>query len=161
MATNMSAEVEREEQPKAKINPLPPGNLTFLDQRSVAHVAVIPRGTPVEALAESSFWTSVAHRLQNLDTIRCIYEDRSMIVELIVLEASPIWTATHILGVHQLPGIISDGSDELTNFEVFYSVTDLYCVRRLSDSVMLVKNASSKEKAIDELKAHAAFAGSK
>ncbi|MNL82451.1 hypothetical protein D3C87_2098360 [compost metagenome] len=62
-----------------------------------------------------------------------------------------------LLDYRKLPGIISDGSDALINFEIFYSHLDGYCARRLSDSVLLVQNASSKEKCIEELKSHPAF----
>ncbi|MNU05468.1 hypothetical protein D3C72_2502870 [compost metagenome] len=76
------------------------------------------------------------------------------------MESSQSFTSAVMLDYKKLPGIISDGSEALINFEIFYSQMDLYCARRLSDNVLLVQGASSKEKCIEQLKAHAAFKAS-
>ncbi|MNF04144.1 hypothetical protein D3C80_2035930 [compost metagenome] len=77
-----------------------------------------------------------------------------------ILEASQSFISAVLLDYRKLPGIISDGSEALINFEVFFSQLDGYCARRISDNVLLVQGASSKEKAVEQLKAHAAFKAS-
>ncbi|MEZ1837558.1 hypothetical protein QVM62_06815 [Pseudomonas putida] len=143
-----------------KIKPLAPEALSFEDYRFVRHCAVVPRDTDPQALTESGFWSSNAHRLHALDRITIVYDDRSAIATVLVLEASQSFVSAVLLDYKKLPGIISDGSEALTNFEIFYSQMDGYCVRRLSDSVLLIKGATSKENAVEQLKAHAAFKAS-
>ncbi|SDO19957.1 hypothetical protein SAMN04489798_2302 [Pseudomonas arsenicoxydans] len=151
----MSAELATET--KKKFRPLDPICLSFEDYRYVRHCAIVPRDTDPQMLTESGLWLSVAHRLHPLDRICVVYEDRSAMAELMVLEASQSFTSLVMLSYTKLPGIISDGSEALINFEIFYSQMDGYCARRLSDSVLIVKGATSKEKAIEELKSHPSF----
>ena len=153
--------VELTTETKNKPAPLAPHALTFEDYRFVRHCAVVPRDTDPHLLTESGLWLSVAHRLHALDRITVVWEDRSAIADLMVLEASQSFTSLVLLDYKKLPGIISDGSESLINFEVFYSQMDGYCARRLSDSVLIVQNATSKEKCIEELKAHPTFRADK
>lgn len=148
------------ETPNKKIQPLTPDRLSFEDYRIVRHCAVVPRDTDPQLLTESGFWLSVAHRLHALDHITIVWDDRSAMAVVMILEASQSFTSAVLLDYKKLPGIISDGSEALINFEIFYSQLDGYCARRISDSVLLVVNATSKEKAIEQLKAHAAFKAS-
>lgn len=148
------------ETPNKKIKPLSPEALSFEDYRFVRHAAIVPRDTDPQVFTESGFWLSVAHRLHALDHITVVWDDRSAIANLVVMEASQSFVSTVMLDYKRLPGIISDGSEALTNFEIFFSQMDLYCARRLSDNVLLVVNATSKEKCIEQLKAHAAFKAS-
>ncbi|POG00119.1 hypothetical protein [Pseudomonas putida] len=143
-----------------KIKPLAPEALSFEDYRFVRHCAVVPRDTDPQVLTESSFWSSNAHRLHALDHITVVWDDRSAMAVVMIMEASQSFTSAVLLDYKKLPGIISDGSEALINFEIFYSQMDGYCARRLSDSVLLVVNATSKEKCVEQLKAHAAFKAS-
>ncbi|MNN54687.1 hypothetical protein D3C81_1695180 [compost metagenome] len=102
----------------------------------------------------------MAHRLHALDMMTVIWDDRSAMATIMVLEASQSFVSTVLLDYRKLPGIISDGSEALINFEIFYSQMDGYCARRLSDSCLIVQGATSKEKCIEQLKAHAAFKAS-
>lgn len=159
MPAEVSNQVE-EEQPEAttkKTRPLEPHRLSFEDHMFVRHCLIVPQDLDPKLLTESTLYLSVAHRLHPLDHITCIWENRSAIAEVIVMEASQSFTSLVLLNYRKLPGILSDGSEALVNFEVFYSQIDGYCVRRLSDSVLLVSGATSKEHAIEQLKAHAAF----
>lgn len=158
----MTAEVSNDVEvaTKKKARPLEPHRLTFEDHMFVRHCCIAPRDLDPQLLTESSLWLSVAHRLHALDHITVVWENRSAIATLLVLEASQSYTTLVMLDYKKLPGILSDGSEALINFDVFYSQMDGYCVRRLSDSVLMVQGASSKEKAIEMLKAHAAFQGS-
>ena len=151
----MSAELTTE--PKKKVPPLLPHCVTFEDYRFVRHCAVVPRDLDPQMLTESGLWLSVAHRLHALDQITVVWEDRSAMATVMVLEASQSFTSVVLLDYKKLPGIISDGSEALINFEIFYSQMDGYCARRLSDNVLVVQGASSKENAIEELKAHPSF----
>lgn len=151
----MSAEVTTET--KKKVTALAPHCLSFEDYRFVRHCAIVPRDTDPHVLTESGLWLSVAHRLHALDQVTVVWEDRSAMATVMVLEASQSFTSLVLLDYKKLPGIISDGSEALINFEIFFSQMDGYCARRLSDSVLIVKNATSKEKAIEELKAHPSF----
>lgn len=146
--------------PNKKIKPLSPEALSFEDYRIVRYCAVVDRGTDPKMLTESGYWLSNAHRLQPLAHITVVWDDRSAIATVLVMEASQSFVSTVLLDYKKLPGIISDGSEALINFDVFYSQMDGYCVRRLSDGVLLVQGASSKEKAVEQLKAHAAFKAS-
>lgn len=143
-----------------KIKPLAPEALSFEDYRFVRHCAITSRDTDPQLLTESGFWLSVAHRLHALDHVTVIWDDRSAVATVMILEASQSFTSAVLLDYRKLPGIISDGSEALTNFEIFYSQMDGYCARRISDSVLLVVNATSQEKCIEQLKAHAAFKAS-
>lgn len=140
-----------------KVQPIQPHCLTFEDYRFVRHCAIVPRDLDPQLLTESGLWLSVAHRLHALDHITVIWEDRSAMATVVVMEASQSFTSVVLLDYKKLPGIISDGSEALINFEIFYSQMDGYCARRLSDNVLVVQGASSKEKAIEELKAHPSF----
>lgn len=151
----MSAELTTEA--KKIIQPLAPGSLMFEDSRVVRHVAFVPRGTDPQLLTESRFWLSVAQRLTPLAEVIVYWDDRSARATLLCTEASQSFVSMLLLDYRKLPGIISDGSEALVNFEIFYSQLDGYCCRRLSDGVLIVQNASSKEKAIEELKSHPAF----
>jgi hypothetical protein len=151
----MPAEVTTET--KRKITPFEPNRLSFEDYRFVRHCLIVPRDFDPAMLTESAPWLSVAHRLHALDRVTVVWEDRSAVAEVMVLEASQSFTSLVMIDYKKLPGIISDGSESLINFEVFYSQMDGYCARRLSDNVLLVQNATSKEKCIEELKAHPAF----
>lgn len=151
----MTAEVALEA--KKIFRPLEPHRLTFEDARFVRHCAIVPRDFDPAMLTESATWLSVAHRLRGLDHISVFWEDRSATATLMIVEASQSFVSAVMLDYKKLPGIIGDGSEALINFEVFYSQMDGYCARRLSDSVLIVQNASSKEKAIEQLKAHPSF----
>lgn len=151
----MSAEVSKETKPKPR--PLEPHRLTFEDYRFVRHCLIVPRDFDPALLTDSGVYLSVAHRLHALDRISVVWEDRGAMADVMVMEASQSYTSLVLLDYRKLPGILSDGSEALINFEIFYSQMDGYCARRLSDSVIIVSGASSKEKAIDELKAHPAF----
>lgn len=146
-----------------KFAPLTPDRLSFLDSKSVSHMAICPRETALEALTESGFWLSVAHRLQPLDSIRVVWDDRSAVAELMVMESSQCFVSVVLLSHRQLPGMIGDGSMDLVNFEVFFSSVPMagglpgYAVRRLSDQVLIITGASSKAAAIEALKAHPSF----
>lgn len=148
------------ETPSKKIKPLAPEALSFEDYRFVRHCAIVPRDTDPQMFTESGFWLSVAHRLHALDHITVLWDDRSAIATLVVMEASQSFVSTVMLDYKRLPGIISDGSEALINFEVFYSQMDGYCCRRLSDGVLIVQGATSKEKAVEQLKSHPAFKAS-
>lgn len=158
----MKAEVATEsaEPTSKKITPLTPDRLSFEDFRIARHCAIVPRDTDPQVLTESGFWLSVAHRLSALAHITVVWDDRSAMATVMVMEASQSFVSTVLLDYKKLPGIISDGSEALINFEIFYSQMDLYCARRLSDNVLLVVNATSKEKCIEQLKSHAAFKAS-
>lgn len=142
---------------KKIIQPLQPGSLMFEDARVVRHVAFVPRDTDPQLLTESRFWLSVAQRLTPLARVMVFWDDRSAMAELMCTEASQSFVSMLLLDYRKLPGIISDGSEALVNFEIFYSQLDGYCCRRLSDGVLIVQGASSKEKAIEQLKSHPSF----
>lgn len=142
---------------KKIIPPLPPSSLMFEDARVVRHIAFVDRHTEQEMILESRFWINVTQRLTPLARILVVWDDRSKMAELMVTEASQSFVNVILLSFTHLPGIISDGSEALVNFDVFFSQLDGYCARRLSDNSMLVMNATSKEKCIEELKAHPAF----
>lgn len=144
-------------QAKRKFPPLEPNRLSFEDYRIVRHCAIVPPDLDPQLLTESGYWLSVAHRLHPLDRITVVWENRSAMAELMILEASQSFTSVVLLSYQKLPGIISDGSEALVNFEIFYSQMDGYCARRLSDNVLMVQNATSKEKAVEQLKAHPSF----
>ncbi|MDW2777435.1 hypothetical protein [Pseudomonas sp. BEA3.1] len=148
------------ENPSKKIKPLAPEALSFEDYRFVRHCAIVPRDTDPKSLTESGFWLSNAHRLHALDHVTVLWDDRSAVAVVMIMEASQSFTSAVMLDYKKLPGIISDGSEALINFEIFYSQMDGYCARRISDGVLLVQGASSKEKAVEQLKAHAAFKAS-
>lgn len=155
--SDVSPEVATESK---KIKPLAPEALSFEDYRFVRHCAIVPRDTDPKLLTESGFWISVAHRLHALDYVTVLWDDRSAMATVMIMEASQSFTSAVMLDYKKLPGIISDGSEALINFEVFYSQMDGYCARRISDGVLLVVNAASKEKCVEQLKAHAAFKAS-
>jgi hypothetical protein len=143
---------------KKKVSPLGAHCLTFEDYRFVRHCMIVPRDFDPQLLTESGVYLSIAHRLHALDRLTVIWEDRSAMADVMVLEASQSFTSTVVLNYKKLPGMmIGDGSDALVNFEIFYSQIDGYCARRLSDSVLIVQNATSKENCIQELKSHPAF----
>ena len=142
---------------KKIITPLAPSSMMFEDARVVRHIAFVDRNTDPEIILESRFWINVAQRLTPLARILVVWDDRSRMCELMVTEASQSFVSVLLLSHTKLPGIISDGSEALVNFDVFYSSLDGYCARRLSDGVLIVQNASSKEKAIEQLKAHPSF----
>lgn len=142
---------------KKVIPPLPPSSLMFEDARVVRHIAFVDRNTEQEMILESRFWINVTQRLTPLARILVVWDDRSKMAELMVTEASQSYVNVILLSFTHLPGIISDGSEALVNFDVFYSSLDGYCARRLSDGVLIVQNASSKEKCIEQLKSHSAF----
>ncbi|MFG0325032.1 hypothetical protein ACF8EF_22275 [Pseudomonas sp. zjy_15] len=148
------------ETPNQKIKPLAPDRLSFEDYRIVRYCAVVDRDTDPKMLTEPGYWLSVAHRLQPLAHITIVWDDRSAIANVLVMEASQSFVSTVLLDYKKLPGIISDGSEALINFEIFYSQMDGYCARRLSDSVLIVQGATNKEKCIEQLKSHPAFKAS-
>lgn len=160
MPTKAEISPEVTETPNKKIKPLSPECLTHEDYRIVRHCAIVDRDTDPKSLTESPFWISVAHRLHALDMVTVIWDDRSAMATVMIMESSQSFTSAVLLDYRKLPGIISDGSEALINFDVFYSQMDGYCARRLSDNVLLVVNATSKEKCIEQLKAHAAFKAS-
>lgn len=159
MNSHISPEVTTES--KRKTTPLQPHMLMFEDSRVVRHVAFVPRDTDPQSLTESGFWLSVAQRLTPLAHVLVVWDDRSQMANLLCTEASQSFVSMLLLDYRRLPGIISDGSEALVNFEIFYSQLDGYCARRLSDSVLLVQNATSKEKCVEELKSHPAFKAEK
>lgn len=142
---------------KAKPKALRPGDLHFKENRCLDHVAFAERGTTLEDLLTSSYWLSVASRLHALDRICVVLQDRSAIYELLVLEASQSFVATFLLSQHQLPGILGDNSGDLVNFEIFFEQSTGYNARRLSDGVLVVRGATSRETCIADLKSHASF----
>ncbi|WP_449439694.1 hypothetical protein [Pseudomonas migulae] len=152
----MSAEVSTEA-PKKLIKPLTPESMAFEDARLVRHVVFVPRDTDPQLLTESRMWLNLAQRLHPLDHLLVFWDDRSAMANLICLEVSQSFVSMLLIDYRKLPGIISDGSEALINFEIFYSQMQGYCCRRLSDNVMIVQNATSREKAIEELKAHPSF----
>ncbi|EPA95524.1 hypothetical protein [Pseudomonas sp. G5(2012)] len=151
----MTAEVATET--KRKVQPLAPSSMMFEDARVVRHVVFVPRDTDPKVLTESGYWLSVAQRLTPLAHLMVFWDDRSAMANLLCTEASQSYVSMLLLDYRKLPGIISDGSEALINFEIFYSQMNGYCARRLSDNVMVIQDASSKEKCIEALKSHPAF----
>lgn len=151
----MTAEVSLEA--KKFLKPFTPESMAFEDARLVRHVVFAPRDMDPQLLTESRIWLNLAQRLHPLDHVTVFWDDRSQMATLMCLEASQSYVSMLLLDYRRLPGIISDGSEALINFEVFYSQMDGYCCRRLSDSVLVVQGASSKEKAIEQLKSHPSF----
>lgn len=155
MASQVSPEVAVET--KRKIPPLAPSSMMPEDARVVRHVVFVPRDTDPQVLTESGFWLSVAQRLTPLAEVVVYWDDRSARAKLLCTEASQSFVSMLMLDYRKLPGIISDGSEALINFEIFYSQMQGYCARRLSDNVLIISDASSKEKCIEALKSHPAF----
>jgi hypothetical protein len=155
MTSQVSPDIAAET--KRKIQPLLPSAMMPEDSRVVRHVVFVPRDTDPQSLTESPFWLNVAQRMTPLAHIMVFWDDRSAMANLLCTEASQSFVSMLLLDYRKLPGIISDGSEALVNFEIFYSQMDGYCARRLSDSVLLVQNASSKEKCVEQLKSHPAF----
>jgi hypothetical protein len=147
------------DEPKVKkfLKPFTPESMAFEDARLVRHVVFVPRDTDPQLLTESRMYLNLAQRLHPLDHLTVFWDDRSAMAELICLEASQSFVSMLLTNYRKLPGIISDGSEALVNFEIFYSQMDGYCCRRLSDSVLIVSGASSREKAVEELKSHPSF----
>lgn len=159
MNSQVSPEVTTET--KRKIPPLAPASMMFRDSRVVDHVAFVDRNTDPQVLTESGFWLNVAQRLTPLAHVLVVWDDRSQMANLLCTEASQSFVSMLLLDYRRLPGIISDGSEALINFEIFYSQMQGYCARRLSDNVMIISDASSKEKCIEALKSHPAFKAEK
>ena len=153
----MTVELAETKEPKQIFQPLLPTSMTFEDARVVKFIAFVPRDTDPKVLTESRYWINVAQRLNALDRITAVWDDRSAMAALRGMDASQSFVSLLLLDYKKLPGVISDGSEALVNFDIFYSHLDGYCCRRLSDNVLVIQGASSREKAIEELKAHPSF----
>lgn len=150
--------LDKEQPTKRKLPPFRPDALAFEDIRVVRHCLWVPAEFAPEDLLDSGVYISLAQRLQANAIITAIWEDKSAIATLFVMEASPIWTSVVMLDYKRLPGIVNfDNEEVLTNYEIFYSQSQSWCARRLSDSVLIIQGEHSKSACQDALMAHPAF----
>ncbi|MNJ65328.1 hypothetical protein D3C77_613370 [compost metagenome] len=118
--------------------------------------AVIPRGITKEMVVLSTLWSVVSDQFHSYDRINAIWSDRSAYAELLVLDAGRGYCNLILLSYHPLPALLVSEAGLPPGFDCFYAGplendNGGYCVRRITDGVMMVKGKSSKDAALAEL----------
>lgn len=113
-------------------------------------------GTPYERCLQDDYWSTVSTELQPYDEINLIAADGSYFAKLLCIAASRGHARVMELGHWPLPVLLVAGDSLPVNHEVFWGGPEEgFCVRRISDSVMLGKNFANRNEAIEFLLSHA------
>lgn len=144
------------EQPAEKITPLTRSAVSFHESRNNTWSAVVPAGTTKERLLQSGLWSVVSDNFHAYDRVNVIWADRSGYADLLVIDAGRGFCSVILLSYHQLPALLVSEQGLPPGFDIYFDgpITNDeggYCVKRLSDNVLLVKGKSSRELALAEL----------
>lgn len=144
------------ELPAIKIKPLIRSAVGFHESKNNNWSAVIPRGTTREMVVLSGLWSVVSDRFHAYDRVIAIWEDRSAYAELLVLDAGRGYCNMILLAYHPLPALLVSEAGLPPGFDIFYAGpvendTGGYCVKRLTDGVLMVKGKPSRDAALAEL----------
>lgn len=153
MANSPSTEHEA---PAEKITPLTRSAVSLHESRNNTWSAVVPAGTTKERLLQSGLWSVVSDTFHAYDRINVIWADRSGYADLLVIDSGRGFCHVLLLSYHQLPALLVSEQGLPPGFDIYFDgpITDGeggYCVKRLSDNVLLVKGKSSRELALAEL----------
>ncbi len=142
--------------PVEKVTPLLRSAVAFHESRNNTWSAVVPAGTTKERLLQSGLWSVVSDTFHAFDRINVIWADRSGYAELLVVDAGRGFCNVILLNYHQLPALLVSEQGLPPGFEIYFAGPinndeGGYCVKRLSDGVLLVKGKSNRDAALAEL----------
>lgn len=156
MSKYLSEDVEEAAAETAELKPLFRSAVTFAEARNNSWSAVVPRGTTKEQLTQSGLWSVVSDQFRAFDRVTAIYEDRSAIADLLVVDCGRGFCSMQLLHFYPLPALLVSTEGLPPGFDIFYAgpinnAEGGYCVKRLSDNVLLVKGKTSRDAALAEL----------
>lgn len=139
-----------------KITPLLRSAVAFHESRNNTWSAVVPAGTTKERLLQSGLWSVVSDTFHAFDRINVIWADRSGYAELLVVDAGRGFCNVILLNYHQLPALLVSEQGLPPGFDIFFdgpinNDEGGYCVKRLSDGVLLVRGKPNRDAALAEL----------
>ena len=144
------------ELPPFKIKPLVRSAVAFHESKNNTWSAVVDRGTTKEMVVLSAIWSVVSDQFHAYDRINAIWADRSAYAELLVLDCGRGYCNLILLNYHPLPALLVSEAGLPPGFDIFYAGpidndNGGYCVKRLTDGVLMVKGKPSRDAAIAEL----------
>lgn len=158
MAKEVSDTTAAPEAKPRKLQPARPADTKLNESANNVWRHVAPRGVTREELRISDYWSIVSSNFLPFDLVRVIAEDRSYYAELLVLESGRGYASIVELSFHPLPAIILSRDGVPPNFDVFHAGPEkLYCVKRLSDGVLIGEGFSSRDAALQHLLSHASL----
>ncbi|BAK76675.1 hypothetical protein NH8B_1859 [Pseudogulbenkiania sp. NH8B] len=115
----------------------------------------IPRGTTREQVLMPDFHAVVSDQYHAYDRITAVAEDRSFMMELMVMDSGRGWAHVIELSYHRLPVLLALGDSLPSGFEIEYrGVDNGYCAIRLCDNVVIASGCSSRAEAVQRLLDH-------
>lgn len=153
MPSDISTEIEA---PAVKVTPLVRSAIGFFEFQHNTWSAVVPRGTTKERLLQSGLWSVVSDQFKAYDIIYALEESRAFYAQLLVLDAGRGYCSVQLLNLWPLPALLVSEAGLPPGFDVFYAGplnngTGGYCIKRVTDGVMMVQGKSSKDAALAEL----------
>lgn len=142
--------------PEHKITPLVRSAVAFHESRNNTWSAVVPSGTTKERLLQSGLWSVVSDNFHAFDRINCIWADRSGYAELLVIDAGRGFCTVILLNYHALPALLVSEHGLPPGFDIYFdgpinNGEGGYCVKRISDGVLLVRGKPNRDEALKEL----------
>lgn len=120
---------------------------------------VVPAGTPLERLEESSFYAVVAERFHAYDELILIDAGRTYHRRYLVLQAGSGYVEVHLLSESKLPAMLCAVGEMLPSNHrlVFTGPETGWSAIRNSDGIVIIKNAQSQSACLQELLQHASL----
>ena len=151
MSNSLSAETA-----EAKITPLTRSAVSFHESRNNNWSAVVPPGTTKERLLQSGLWSVVSDMFHAYDRINVIWADRSGYAELLVSDCGRGFCNVILLNYHALPALLVSEQGLPPGFDIYFdgpinNGEGGYCVKRISDGVLLVRGKPNRDEALKEL----------
>ncbi|MNP36255.1 hypothetical protein D3C76_1296280 [compost metagenome] len=157
MADVPSTETETEtNEAPVKVTPLVRSAIGFFEFQHNRWSAVVPRGTTKERLLQSGLWSVVSDQFKAYDLIYVLEESRAFYAQLLVLDCGRGYCSVQLLNFWPLPALLVSEAGLPPGFDVFYAGpinngTGGYCVKRVTDGVMMAQGHSSKDLALAAL----------
>ncbi|WP_160106157.1 hypothetical protein [Pseudomonas izuensis] len=120
---------------------------------------IVPAGTPVERLSESSFYAVVAHQFHANDELILIGADRTFWARYLVLQAGQGYCEVFQLSYKKLPAMLCSIGEQLPSNHrlVYMGSEELWSAVRNSDGIVIIKNAISQQDCLQQLLQHASL----
>lgn len=147
MSNNLSIE------PAApKIKALARSAMVLHEYRQNTWSVVLPRGTTREMLVLAAPWTVVSDQFHPYDRVYALEESRAFYAELLVLDAGRGYCTMVELSYHPLPVLLVSEAGLPPGFDIFYAGpvendNGGYCVKRLTDNVIMTSGHPNRESA--------------
>lgn len=144
--------------PVKRLKPLPVPAFKLIETVNQTWRVTVPASTPRERLCESDLHALMGDRFHAFDRVLAIADDSSWFAELLVVSCGVGHAAMIELLYKPLPKLVVPDDALPPNHEVFHAGVDtMWCVKRISDGVLLGTGFTSRQAAVQYLLDHASL----